>query len=258
MLPSYFISHGSPELPLQQGEYPAFLRAAGLIPSQTRAILMLSAHWLTAQPRLSAAQQPETIHDFYGFPEPLYRLRYPAPGAPALARQIAERLVEAGYAAGVDDSRGLDHGAWTPLLLMRPAADLPVFQLSLGAGQGPRWHLALGRLLQPLREQGVLIIGSGGTTHNLRDFFSAPPARGPAPYATQFVDWFERRLLDGEIDALLDYRQQAPGAVRAHPTDEHLLPLYPALGAAEGEPISLLHSSWQGSLHMAVYRFGAR
>ncbi|MBY4676200.1 DODA-type extradiol aromatic ring-opening family dioxygenase [Marinobacterium arenosum] len=258
MLPTYFISHGSPELPLQQDEYPEYLRGAGLIPPDTRAILMVSAHWLTEQPQLSAAEQPETVHDFYGFPEPLYRLRYPAPGAPVLAQHIVERLRSAGYPATTDFRRGLDHGAWTPLLLMRPEADLPVFQLSLGIGRGPQWHLELGRLLKPLREQGLLVIGSGGTTHNLRDFIYSPPGSGPQPYAVEFVDWIEQRLQDGELDALLNYRRQAPGAVRAHPTDEHLLPLYPALGAAEGEPVSLLHSSWQGSLHMAVYRFGDR
>jgi 4,5-DOPA dioxygenase extradiol len=199
-----------------------------------RAILIASAHWETNIPMLTGAEKPETIHDFYNFPEPLYRLRYPAPGAPELAQRAQALLRESGFTAAIDGCRGLDHGAWSPLLYMYPDADIPVVQISLQPALGPRHHLQLGRALRKLSAEDVLIIGSGHMTHNLRDW-----ARGqgePAPYAREFQTWVFDRLNEHDLDTLADYRSRSPHGARAHPTDEHFLPLFLALGAASERP----------------------
>lgn len=192
---------------------------------------MLSAHWMTAQPVASTAAKPDTIHDFYGFPRQLYEIQYPAPGAPDVARRAAELLDAAGIATS-SESHGLDHGAWVPMLLMFPDADVPVAQLSIQPRRDPAHHFRVGRALRTLRDDGVMVIGSGQITHNLREAdFSARPEEAD-PRVTEFTDWFETRLAGHDIDALLDYRRQAPHAVSMHPTDEHLLPVFAALGAA--------------------------
>jgi len=196
------------------------------------AILVISAHWATRTPVVSRAVRPETIHDFSGFPEELYRLQYPAPGAPQMAEAVAQALQQAGIPVQLNDAHGLDHGAWVPLSMMFPQADVPVAQLSLQPERDPAWHLALGRALRPLREQGVLIIGSGAITHNLRAVFSHPQDE-PAPrWVTEFCDWIAAKIREGDLEALTAYRTLAPHAVQNHPTDEHLLPLFVALGAA--------------------------
>jgi 4,5-DOPA dioxygenase extradiol len=205
---------------------------------------------------LTGTAQPETIHDFYNFPEPLYRLRYPAPGAPWLAQRAQELLKDAGLGAAVDGTRGLDHGAWAPLLHAYPDADVPVVQLSVQPALGPRHHLAVGKAVSALSDEDVLIVGSGHLTHNLRDW-----ARGqgrPEPYAREFQAWVFNRLGANDLESLLDYRSASPHGVRAHPTDEHFLPFFFALGAAgdEAKPERVYDAIDSGVLAMDAYVFG--
>jgi 4,5-DOPA dioxygenase extradiol len=197
-----------------------------------RAILIASAHWETQVPMLTGNPKPETIHDFGGFPEELYKLRYDAPGLPELAAKAVALLKSAGIAAGIDGCRGLDHGAWVPLRYLFPDANVPVVQLSLQPELGPAHHLRLGRALESLSDQGVLVIGSGHTTHNLRDWMANRRRHEPLRYAQEFASWLQARLAARDTDALVAYREQAPDAVRAHPSEEHFLPLFVALGAA--------------------------
>lgn len=231
-MPALFISHGAPTLPLEPGETGAAWREiAASIPKPT-AILVISAHWETDIPKVSSVIQPETIHDFSGFPKALYELQYPAPGAPDLAKSVVELLQQASIPVQLSNTRGLDHGAWVPLSLMYPTADIPVTQLSLQPHKNPAWHIALGRALQPLREQGVLIIGSGSITHNLRAIFQHRQGEAVPAWVTEFCDWMAEKIQAGDVEALSNYRSLAPHAVQNHPTDEHLLPLFVALGAA--------------------------
>lgn len=222
------------------------------------AILIASAHWEAQAPRLSAPVRNETIHDFYGFPKPLYALSYPAPPAPVLAARAAALLGAAGLAAEVDTTRGLDHGAWVPLLLAWPAHDIPVAQISVQTGLGAKHHLALGAALAPLRAEGVLIIGSGGFTHDLRRFRRGVDIAAPETAdVTAFSDWMDAKIRAGDLDALADYRARAPFAAKEHPTEEHLLPLHVAAGAAgAGANVTRLHSSVEfGFLRMDAYQF---
>ena len=220
-------------MPLRPGETGAAWRRLGEQLPRPSAILMISAHWESNIPTVSRAEHPETIHDFYGFPEELYKLQYAAPGAPGMAQFTARLLQQSGIPVQLDDTHGLDHGAWVPLSLMYPAADIPVAQLSLQPDKDPAWHIVLGRALRPLREQGVLIVGSGSITHNLRAIFRHPQGV-PAPvWVTEFIDWIAEKIESGDLEILSDYRAKAPHAVENHPTDEHLLPLFVALGAAE-------------------------
>jgi 4,5-DOPA dioxygenase extradiol len=248
-LPTLFVSHGSPMLALDTANPAhAFLQGLGTFLPRPTAILVISAHWETDTPRITGAEHLDTIHDFYGFPETLYELRYPAAGDHALAKRITRLLPPA---AGLDLVRGLDHGAWVPLRLMYPNADIPVLQLSLQTRLGTTHHLKLGEALRPLREQGVLVIGSGGATHNLREYFQ--PHGGYASYA-DFSAWLHDALTRGDREALLDYRRRAPEAVRNHPTEEHFLPLFVALGAGGAKAVRL-HHSFDRSLCMDAYLF---
>jgi len=219
-----------------------------------RAILVCSAHWEAPGPfRLSSAEAPGIMHDFGGFPEQLYTLDYPAPGSPDLAAEAAGLLIQAGLPAVLDAERALDHGAWVPLRYLAPRADIPVVQLSLPRPRTPEQLLAAGRALAPLRERGVLILGSGGIVHNLRRL-DWQGATGPQPWAGAFERWIRERLAAGDEAALLDWRQ-APGAAESVPTSEHFDPLFVALGAAGGPPDSV-YDGWQlGSLSLASYSF---
>lgn len=261
-LPTLFVSHGAPTLAVEDNGTTRFLRTLGAVLPRPRAILIASAHWDTAQPMLGGALLPETIHDFGGFPDALYRLRYAAPGAPDLAARAQELLRAAGFPAGIDATRGLDHGAWVPLLHAWPAHDVPVLPLSIQSHLGPEHHFRVGRALAPLADEGVLIVGSGSITHNLREVFARRKDPQEPAWMRAFVDWMGERLeagaaADGYAD-VLNYRAQAPEAVRNHPTDEHLLPLYVALGAAgEGAAARRIHAetTW-GALAMDAYLFG--
>jgi len=231
-LPTLFLSHGSPMHAVEPGAAGHAWAALGRMLPRPRAVLIASAHWTTSVPMLTGNPAPQTIHDFGGFPAELYAIRYPAPGAPELATRAVALLKDAGITAGVDGCRGLDHGAWVPLLHMYAAHDVPVVQVSLQPEQGAMHHVELGRALAPLARDGVLIVGSGHTTHNLRDWMANLRRSEPLQYAQAFADWLDGRLLAHDTAALVDYRDQAPDAVRAHPTEEHFLPLHVAWGAA--------------------------
>jgi 4,5-DOPA dioxygenase extradiol len=254
-LPSVFVSHGSPMHALEPGAAGEAWKALGQRLPRPRALLIASAHWETSLPMLSGSQNPETLHDFYHFPEPLYRLRYPAPGAPALAQRAQALLRSAGFGAAIDGCRGLDHGAWSPLLHMYPEADVPTVQLSVQPALGPRHHVQLGRALRPLAAEGVLLIGSGHLTHNLRDW--ARGAGAPAPYAREFQQWVKERLDARDLESLIDYRSRSPQGVRSHPTEEHFLPFFFALGAAgdTSRPQRVYDAIDSGVLAMDAYVF---
>ncbi len=227
-----FVPHGAPTFALRPGAAGAALAEVASALPTPRAIVIVSPHWDTAVATVGTAERLETIHDFHGFPEALYRLRYPASGCPEAAAEVAAALAAAGLPAAVDARRGLDHGAWVPLRLMFPDAEVPVVPLSLPSHGGPRQAWQLGRALAPLAGRGFLIVGSGNVTHNLRDYQSASRTGDIPAYVRAFPDWLAGRLAAADLPALLDYRRQAPDAIRAQPSDEHLLPLFVALGAA--------------------------
>ncbi len=259
-MPSIFISHGPPTTAVDGGPTAAFLTKLGAELDKPRAILCVSAHWETTAPSVSTAATPETIYDFYGFPDALYEMNYPAVGACEVAERAATVLTGAGLACARDPVQGLDHGTWIPLALMYPAADIPVAQLSIQPDFGPAHHVDLGKALAPLREDGVLILGSGNITHNLGDALGHMRAGTPNPptpqWATAFDEWVASRVAAGDIDALVDYRQQAPHAIEAHPRDEHFLPLFTAIGAADNPRGQQCHAEFMfGSLSQAAYIF---
>lgn len=230
--PVLFVPHGAPSFALHPGTAGAALaRFAATLP-RPRAIVVVSAHWSTDEPIVGGSEWPTTIHDFHGFPPALDAIRYPAQGAPALADDIAATLVAAGFSARVDRQRGLDHGAWIPLRLLYPEADIPVVTLSLQAHRGVEHHLRLGRALAGLPAAGVLLVASGNLTHNLADFRLGWGSTETPAYVRRFADWVWQQLERGSAEALLRYRGLAPDAARAHPSEEHLLPLFVALGAA--------------------------
>ncbi|MGH8721817.1 MAG: dioxygenase family protein [Burkholderiales bacterium] len=235
-LPAVFISHGSPMHALEAGASATgrAWKALGERLPRPRAILVASAHWETDRPALTGSERPETIHDFHGFPQPLYELRYPAPGAPEIAQRVQELLKAAGFETAIDPQRGLDHGAWSPLLYVYPRADVPVVQVSVQTRLGPRHHLALGAALAPLAREGVLIVGSGHLTHNLRELRSVRDTGvgRAAPYVSEFQDWVRACIEAHDYDRLADYRRLSPAGARAHPSEEHFLPLFVALGAS--------------------------
>ncbi len=255
MQPSLFVSHGAPDLPLRPSAARDFLKGLGSQLDLPTAILCVSAHWGSRTSRISSSPQPQTIHDFSGFSEELYQLTYPAPGAPKLAMQVADLLQNSGVEADLDPKRGLDHGAWNPLLMIYPDAQIPVVQLSIQPQQDPEHHYRLGQALAPLRQENVLILASGSITHNLsllrgHGFEDPPPA-----WMSEFVEWLQQALEEERWDDLMQYRQRAPFAVENHPTDEHLLPLFVAWGA--GGKAQMLHSSTTyGILNMGAYGFG--
>ena len=256
--PALFVSHGAPLLAIRDVPARRFLGALGQQLGRPRAILVASAHWCTAEPMLGTAEAPETVHDFGGFPDELYALSYPAPGAPEIARHAARLLQQAGLAATEDPRRGLDHGAWIPLMLMYPAADVPLAQLSIQPKRDPGHHWRIGQALRPLREEGVLIVGSGTFTHNLAAAFRVMRQGGEAelPFTAPFVDWFAGRVAAGSTADLLAYRERAPRARENHPTDEHFLPFFVALGAGtDGQTGGRLHHSIDFGMAMDAYAF---
>ncbi len=233
-VPALFVSHGAPLFAVEPGttgpalaQWGERLRAAhpGL-----RGVVVMSPHWMARGAQVMTGARPATWHDFGGFPPALYELQYPAAGSPALAQQVLQRLADAGIAAQGDERRPFDHGAWVPLMHLFPQADLPVVQVALPVGAGPAEVYALGAALRGLRQEGVLVLGTGSMTHNLSDFFGG--AREPAPYVVEFCRWVESAVQRGDLPALLDYRARAPHAARAHPSEDHFLPIFFALGAA--------------------------
>ncbi|GAB1578316.1 dioxygenase [Bordetella petrii] len=228
--PTLFVSHGAPTFALQPGRAGPLLAALGQRLARPRGVLIVSPHWMTRGLAATASPHPATIHDFGGFPAEFYALRYPAPGDPALAARVAALLGESGQRVELDAERGLDHGAWVPLLHMYPQHDVPVVQLSLPATLQPASAWALGQALAPLSGEGVLVVGSGSLTHNLYEFRQRDGA--DEPYVRAFTDWARQAVRRHDRAALVGYLEAAPQARRAHPTAEHYLPLLIAAGAA--------------------------
>jgi len=244
-------------LAVQDSPAGRFLDALGDALPRPRAIVVASAHFTTAQPASGAHPNPHTVHDFGGFPEPLYAIQYPAPGLAPLAEDIVARLVDAGLPASVRPGHGLDHGVWVPLRRMYPNADIPVVPLSVMPQYDAATHLAVGRALAELRDEGVLVIGSGGFVHNLGDLDWNHPHAPLAPWAAEFSQWMHAALDAGDWPALLDWERRAPHARHAHPTVEHLMPLFVALGAAgEAPQARAIHRSHEfGSLALDAFTF---
>ena len=237
-LPTLFVPHGAPTFALRPGAAGAALSALANTLAQPRAVIIVSAHWDTAVPTVGFAERPETIHDFWGFPKALYDIRYPATGSREVAECVAQAIERVGLPVQRDPARGLDHGAWVPLRIMFPEADIPVVPVSIQSRGGAAFAYRLGQALAPLTDQGCLVVGSGSVTHNLQDFMTAVQTDGETPaYVKRFADWLAAHLLPPRTADLLDYRHRAPDAERAHPTEEHLLPLYVALGAGSSDAV---------------------
>lgn len=255
-LPALFLSHGSPMMALEDSPTARFLDQLGISLPKPRAVIVASAHFMAWSPTVTSNLDPETVHDFGGFPKPLYEIQYPAPGAPALAREIAAHLVTAGFEARVDEHMGIDHGTWVPLRRMYPQADVPVVALSVNPAQSADWHYRLGLALAQLRAQGVLVIGSGGYSHNLRELDWRHHDAPAYPWVQAFTDALSQKLLEGDLQGALDW-ESLPEARRNHPTTEHLYPLYVALGAGgEGARTTRLHHAVQmGGMAMDAFAF---
>ncbi|XP_051227606.1 extradiol ring-cleavage dioxygenase [Lolium perenne] len=263
---TFFLSHGAVTLSVDEtiparAFYKSWLPAAIAGKQAPRAILVVSAHWDTeATPTVNVVHGTnDTIYDFHGFPEAMYKLKYPAPGAPDVAERTKKLLEDAGFGpVSEDHGRGLDHGTWVPLMLMYPDADIPVCQLSVQSGRDGTYHYNLGKALAPLRDEGVLVIGTGTATHNLSKM---GPHDAPVPqWASEFDTWLKDSLLDGRYDDVKQYEEKAPYAKVAHPTPDHFYPLHVALGAAGDESkAELIHHSWtNASISYASYRFTAK
>ncbi len=253
-MPVLFVGHGNPMNAIEPSRFHRRWEALGRELPQPRAVLCISAHWETRGLYLTAAERPDTIHDFYGFPKALFDVRYPAPGDPDLAQRCAELLVDDG--ARLDPGRGLDHGAWSVLIAMYPDANVPVVQLSLDTGRPGAFHYRIARALAPLRDEGVLILGSGNIVHNLRLFEYHDPE--PLDWAIDFDATVRQRIASGEHGGLIDYAGLGPGAALAIPTPEHYLPLLYALGlqTEEEQPV-FFNDEVTGSISMTSIRIGA-
>jgi 4,5-DOPA dioxygenase extradiol len=256
--PAIFISHGSPMMAIETSLTSEFLKRLGRSLPKPEVIVVFSAHLDSSRDILiTSGQSPETIHDFYGFPEALYQIRYPAPGNPALAEMIADRLRQAGIKSTLDSRQGWDHGVWIPLRLMFPQADIPVVQVSINSRLGARGNYQLGQLLAFLREQGVMIIGSGNMTHNLRELFAIRPTPNRLEMTEAFRSWVHDKLKSQDSHALLNYIEEAPFPAFNHPTQEHFLPLIAALGSSEQDRVKRIHDTIDMEiLAMDAYLFG--
>jgi len=258
-LPSLFISHGSPTFAIDPGKAGPLLAQLGRELPRPKAVLVMSPHWITRGLRVATTPSPETIHDFGGFPDELYRIQYPAPGAPAVAKRALELLDADGWQAQPDTEWGLDHGAWVPVRHLFPDADVPVFQVSMPHTLDGAGAVRLGRALAPLAEEGVLIVGSGSITHNLREVvWGAGEGNAGPTYANEFVDWARKAVKNHDGEALANYMTSAPHARRAHPTPDHYLPLPFAFGAGDpGAPVRVIDGGMTfGVLAMDAYVFG--
>jgi 4,5-DOPA dioxygenase extradiol len=255
-LPALFISHGSPMLLIEDSAARDFLSDFASSLPRPRAIVIASAHFETGRPAVVGDAKPGMIYDFGGMPE-LRRLVYPAPGDPMVALKVAGLLEAAGLAPVVVQQHGYDHGTWVPLMLLYPDAGVPVVQLSVQPQLGPAHHVAVGRALASLKDEGFLVIGSGSATHNLKAFYSArhAPDAPPAEWVTDFTDWVHDKIEAGATADLVHYRTHAPHAIENHPTEEHFLPLFIALGAGAGRGQRIHASTRNGVLAMDTYAF---
>jgi 4,5-DOPA dioxygenase extradiol len=257
--PSLFLSHGSPTLAIENSEAREFLKGYAKTLGKPRAIVIASAHFGTSRPAVDGDARPGMIYDFRGFPEELYRIVYPAPGDPVVAVKVAGLLQAADFAPAIVKDRGYDHGTWVPLSLLYPDADVPVVQLSVQPQLGAQHHFKVGRALASLRDEDILVIGSGSASHNLQEFFRGGYGADAATpeWVAKFDDWVHEKAEAGAIEDLVNYRERAPYARENHPSEEHFVPFHIALGAggesAKGERI---HSSHQnGVLTMDAYAF---
>lgn len=256
-----FVSHGAPNMILHESTTRSFLAGLGGVTPRPKAIVSVSAHFMAMRPAVVTDPRPEMIYDFGGFERELYRMQYPAPGDPALGERVLSLLGDAGLDPARVESRGYDHGTWVPLKLMYPEADIPVVQISVQPRRDPRHHWEIGRALAPLTQEGVLILGSGSLTHNLHAAFG--PLGGLRPireqaeaWVTDFADWVAEKVAANDVEALIDYRARAPFGGRNHPTDEHFLPFFVALGA--GGAGTVIHRETQFAvLALDAYRFAA-
>lgn len=266
-LPTLFISHGGGPWPFvdmsRLAPQPVWDRLAEYLrgihralPARPAAVLVVSGHWEESEPTVCTGDHPPMLYDYYGFPEHTYRLSYPAPGAPGLASRVRALLGDAGIASGEDAERGFDHGVFVPFMLMYPDADMPILQLSMRNDLDPAAHLAIGQALTPLRDEGVFIVGSGLSYHNLRAFTSQDRAHLDA--AGQFDAWLTETVVAAPAERqsrLIDW-ELAPGARLCHPREDHLLPLMVVAGAAASEPGSrVYHDSFAGKA-VSGYQFG--
>jgi len=263
-LPTYFISHGGGPWPWLKAEMPgvydrleaALKQMPGQLATRPAAVLVVSGHWEEPDFTVMSGPAPPMVYDYSGFPAHTYSIKYPAPGSPEVARRVLELLRGAGFAARADDRRGFDHGTFAPLAAIYPAADVPVLQLSIRRDYDPEAHLAAGRALEPLRREGVLIVGSGLSYHNLR--MLGPRGRRPSH---EFDAWLTETVCGsaaGERSRRLRRWADAPAARLAHPSEDHLIPLMVAVGAAEQEPgVRVYHEdSFFGGVAVSSYRFG--
>lgn len=255
-LPTLFISHGAPTFAIEPGRLGPQLRSLGQTLQGVAAVLVVSAHWQSRGVEVMFTENPETIHDFGGFPEELYSLHYLASGSPVYAQRAYDLLQAAGISVQKNVQRGYDHGAWVPLMHMFPDAAVPVFQISLPVNTSPASVFAMGQALAALRSENVLIMGSGSMTHNLRE--ARWGAIAPDEYVAEFTNWVYEAIRSRDMDVLLNYRSLAPHAVRAHPTEEHFLPLFIALGASgDKDKLDLLEGGVDlGCLSMDSYVWG--
>ena len=257
-MPTLFLSHGAPNITLHDQPARRFFDTLAANLPRPRALVVISAHYCAVAPAVTVSPAPRTIHDFSGFEPELYDLRYPAPGAPEVAAELLTLIKNALGRDGIADTEwGLDHGAWSPLIRIYPKADIPVVMLSLIANADAAQHFQLGRALARLRDDNVLVIGSGSMTHNLGRLKMPLDYDAAAPWVTQFLAWIENNLTAGDAETLCTYRNSAPHARACHPTDEHLLPLFVAIGAAgENWRATNIHRGiCYGTLSMDAWRF---
>jgi aromatic ring-opening dioxygenase catalytic subunit (LigB family) len=263
-LPTYFISHGGGPWPYMKDDFgrafakleASLQRMPAELGQTPKAVLVISGHWEEKDFGIMANPKPPMVYDYYGFPEHTYHVQYPAPGSPKLADRVQQLIQGAGFATHLDPKRGFDHGTFAPLVVMYPKADVPIVQLSIRSDYDPRAHLELGRALSPLRDEGVLILGSGLSYHNLRKFDSS--ARQPSK---AFDDWlFQSLSLESaeQRAAQLTKWESAPSARIAHPQEDHLIPLMVAVGAAGEDPATRVYheEDFMGGLSVSSYRFG--
>jgi 4,5-DOPA dioxygenase extradiol len=257
-MPVVFISHGSPMVALIKDDYSAALKKMGEEFPLPKAIVVISAHWTAEAPvRVTGSEKPETIYDFGGFPDELYKLTYASPGHPALAREIAKTLTDAGMPAVLED-RGLDHGAWVPLRLSYPGAEIPVIEVTLRSDLDPSSFVRIGRLLAPLRERSVLIVGSGGVVHNFQLMRRLPKGEKPDGWAVEFDTWVRERVEKFDLESLVNYQTAHPAGVNAAPTTEHFDPIFVVMGAAKpGERVVDVYEGFRGA-NLSMRTFALR
>lgn len=253
-LPSLFVSHGAPSLVLENDDSTRFFQTLGQQYPNPAGIVCISAHWETPQLLLTGNPQRTTIYDFASFPEPLYRVTYPATGSPALLNKVSKALHTENLSVKINGQRGFDHGVWVPLKLMYPNADIPVVQLSVLPRESPEYHYQLGQALRSLREENILILASGSATHNLLEFRVREKDADPLDYAVAFEHWLIKAVETGDRQTLLNYEKVAPEAKRNHPTPEHFLPLFVALGASTEPQGKHIHQGFTyGALSMSAF-----